>query len=84
MNNTYTSLVKQTFHFPQEGFNKNENGYLEFNGLDLKSIIEKHGTPLKLTYSTYQLVQKVIEQAKALSPSSQPDTQNESLNSFAV
>jgi UDP-N-acetylglucosamine:LPS N-acetylglucosamine transferase len=41
-------------------------------------------TPLKLTYSTYQLVQKVIEQAKALSPSSQPDTQNESLNSFAV
>jgi len=50
MNNTYTSLVKQTFHFPQEGFNKNENGYLEFNGLDLKAIIEKHGTPLKLTY----------------------------------
>ena len=50
MNNTYTSLVNQTFHFPQEGFDKNENGYLEFNGLDLKSIIEKHGTPLKLTY----------------------------------
>jgi hypothetical protein len=41
-------------------------------------------TPLKLEYSTYQLVQKVIEQAKALSPSNQPDTQNESLNSFAV
>jgi len=50
MNNTYTSLVKQTFHFPQEGFDKNDNGYLEFNGLDLKAIIEKHGTPLKLTY----------------------------------
>ena len=41
MNNTYTSLVNQTFHFPQEGFAKNENGYLEFNGLDLKAIIEK-------------------------------------------
>jgi len=50
MNNTYTSLVKQTFHFPQEGFDVDDNGYLEFNGLDLKTIIEKHGTPLKLTY----------------------------------
>ena len=50
MNNTYTSLVEQTFHFPQEGFDINDNGYLEFNGLDLKAIIEKHGTPLKLTY----------------------------------
>jgi len=50
MNNTYTSLVNQTFHFPQEGFEVDEKGYLEFNGLDLKSLIEKHGTPLKLTY----------------------------------
>ena len=50
MNNTYTSLVNQTFHFPQEGFEVDDNGYLEFNGVDLKAIIEKHGTPLKLTY----------------------------------
>ncbi|AYD47963.1 type III PLP-dependent enzyme domain-containing protein [Arachidicoccus soli] len=50
MNNTYTDLVKQTFHFPQEGVDLNENGYLKFNGLDLKPIIEKHGTPLKLTF----------------------------------
>ena len=50
MNNTYTSLVNQTFHFPQEGFEVDDNGYLQFNGLDLKEIIEKHGTPLKLTY----------------------------------
>jgi arginine decarboxylase len=50
MNNTYTSLVNQTFHFPQEGFEVDDNGYLQFNGLDLKAIIEKHGTPLKLTY----------------------------------
>ena len=49
MDNTYTELVKQTFHFPQEGFEVND-GYLEFNGLDLKAIIEKYGTPLKLTY----------------------------------
>src|SRR3954463_2881875 len=50
MNNTYTDLVQQTFHFPQEGFDINDNGYLEFNGLNLKDIIAKHGTPLKLTY----------------------------------
>lgn len=50
MNNTYTDLVKQTFHFPQEGVDLNKNGFLEFNGLDLKPIIEKHGTPLKLTF----------------------------------
>ncbi len=50
MNNTYTALVKQTFHFPQEGFDVGDDGYLEFNGLDLKPLIEKYGTPMKLTY----------------------------------
>ncbi|MCX6209590.1 MAG: arginine decarboxylase [Bacteroidetes bacterium] len=49
MTNSYTSLVKQTFHFPQEGFEVNKE-YLEFNGVDLRALIEKHGTPLKLTY----------------------------------
>jgi arginine decarboxylase len=49
MNNTYMDLVQQTFNFPQEGLEVKE-GYLRFNGLDLKAIIEKHGTPLKLTY----------------------------------
>jgi len=51
MTNSYTSLVNQTFHFPQEGFAiNNENDFLEFNGINLKPIIEKYGTPLKLTY----------------------------------
>lgn len=50
MTNTYTSLVKQTFHFPQEDFDLNDNGYLEFNGLDIKALIDKYGTPLKLSY----------------------------------
>jgi len=50
MTNSYTSLVNQTFHFPQEGFSINDNDYLSFNGIDLKPIIEKYGTPLKLTY----------------------------------
>ena len=48
-NNTYTDLVKQTFNFPQEDF-KVKNDYLQFNGLDVKSLIDKYGTPMKLTY----------------------------------
>ena len=50
MTNTYTSLVKQTFHFPQEDFDINDDGYLEFNSIDLKALIDKYGTPLKLSY----------------------------------
>jgi arginine decarboxylase len=46
MNNTYSDLVNQTFNFPQEGLEV-EDGYLKFNGLDLKSLIEKYGTPFK-------------------------------------
>jgi arginine decarboxylase len=50
MNNTYTDLVHQTFHFPQEGFDVNDNNTLLFNGLDIKALIDKYGTPFKLTY----------------------------------
>ncbi len=49
MNNTYHDLVDQTFNFPQEDFNL-KDGYLQFNGVDVKALIEKHGTPLKFTY----------------------------------
>jgi arginine decarboxylase len=49
MNNSYTDLVKQTFHFPQEGFHL-ERDYLQYNKLDIKALIDKYGTPLKLTY----------------------------------
>ncbi len=49
MNNTYADLVKQTFNFPQEDF-KVENNYLRYNNQDLKALIDKYGTPLKLTY----------------------------------
>lgn len=49
MNNTYTDLVHQTFEFPQEGFAVNDS-YLFFNDLDLKALINKYGTPFKLTY----------------------------------
>jgi len=47
--NRYFDLIDQTFYFPQEGFDI-ENGYLVFNGVPLIYLIEKYGTPLKLTY----------------------------------
>jgi len=49
MNNTYLDLVKQTFNFPQEGLEV-EDGNFYFNGIDMKALIAKYGTPLKLTY----------------------------------
>ncbi len=49
MTNRYVDLIDQTFYFPQEGFDI-EEGYLLFNGIPLKYLIEKYGTPLKLTY----------------------------------
>src|SRR6187551_1452514 len=49
MNNSYNDLVQQTFTFPQEDFTL-RNEYLQFNGLDVKSLIDKYGTPLKLSY----------------------------------
>jgi arginine decarboxylase len=49
MNNTYSALVHQTFNFPQPDFDV-KDGYLQFNGIDLKALIDKYGTPLKLSY----------------------------------
>ena len=49
MTNSYHDLVQQTFNFPQEGFEVKDE-YLQYNGLDLKALIDKYGTPLKLTY----------------------------------
>ncbi|HMR42772.1 MAG TPA: arginine decarboxylase [Saprospiraceae bacterium] len=49
MTNRYFDLIDQTFYFPQEGFDI-ENGNLLFNGVPLKYLIEKYGTPLKITY----------------------------------
>jgi len=47
--NKYFDLIDQTFYFPQEGFDI-EGGNLIFNGVPLKYLIDKYGTPLKLTY----------------------------------
>ena len=49
MNNTYNDLVNQTFNFPQEDYDL-KDGYLQYNGVDVKALIDKYGTPLKFTY----------------------------------
>ncbi|MEI6412618.1 MAG: arginine decarboxylase, partial [Bacteroidota bacterium] len=49
MKNTYYDLVNQTFDFPQDGFSL-KNNHLLFNEIDIYELIQKYGTPLKLTY----------------------------------
>jgi arginine decarboxylase len=49
MKNTYTDLIEQSYQFPQEGFDLN-NEHLTFHGVSIKYLIEKYGTPFKLIY----------------------------------
>ena len=58
MKNTYLDLIEQSYSFPQEGFDL-QDGYLTFNGVSLKYLIEKYGTPIKLIY-----LPKIGEQIK--------------------
>lgn len=51
MNNTYFDLVDQTFYFPQDGFSlEKKDNTLLFNEIPLLELIEKYGTPLKVSY----------------------------------
>ena len=49
MKNTYFDLIEQSYYFPQEGFDLRDN-YLTFNGVSLKHLIEKYGTPFRFIY----------------------------------
>lgn len=49
MKNTYFQLINQTYYFPQEGFDLNQEN-LTFHGISLKYLIDKYGTPFRLTY----------------------------------
>jgi len=63
MKNTYFELVDQTYEFPQNGFDL-KNGTLSFHNVDLLRLIEKYGTPFRLTY--LPSIQKKIETARQL------------------
>ncbi len=61
MNNTYIDLVKQTFDFPQNGFEV-KNGRLFYHGIDMEELAQKYGTPMKITY--LPKIGEQIEKAK--------------------
>ncbi|GAB2964757.1 decarboxylase [Hymenobacter coalescens] len=46
---TYHDLISQTFDFPSQEFTVDQN-QLRFHDIPLMDLIEKHGTPLRLTY----------------------------------
>ncbi|MBI1306911.1 MAG: arginine decarboxylase [Bacteroidetes bacterium] len=50
MKDKYIDLVEQTFDFPQEEFEVDEDFCLSFHGIYLMDIIKQYGTPLKFTY----------------------------------
>ncbi len=50
MKNKYIDLVEQTFDFPQEEFQLDEQHQLKFHGIPLMDIVKQYGTPLKFTY----------------------------------
>ncbi len=69
MENTYRDLIQQTFDFPQEGFNV-EDDRLDFNNIPLMDIIKQYGTPLKISYlpkisSQIQKAKKIFNVAMA-------------------
>ena len=49
MKTKYIDLISQTYDFPQEEFNVEDNNLL-FNEVPLMDIIKQYGTPLKITY----------------------------------
>ena len=45
----YSELIDQTLYFPTEEFNVSENS-LSFHDIPLMEVVEKFGTPLKVSY----------------------------------
>jgi arginine decarboxylase len=50
MKNKYFDLINQTFFFPQEEFDLDDDKELRFQGIPLMDLVEQYGTPLKFTY----------------------------------
>lgn len=49
MKNTYFDLIEQSYYFPQEGFDLKDD-FLAFQGISLKYLINKYGTPFRFIY----------------------------------
>jgi arginine decarboxylase len=46
---TYRNLIEKTFEFPNSEFHLKDNRLI-FNGVNLQDVVDKYGTPLRLTY----------------------------------
>ena len=49
MKNTYADLIEQTFDFPTDTLDYQQQR-LYFHGIDLEALLEKYGSPLRLYY----------------------------------
>ena len=63
MKNKYFDLIDQTFEWPQEEFQLEDNTLL-WNGIYLMDIIKQYGTPLKISY--LPRISQNIQKAKML------------------
>ncbi|MDZ7848106.1 MAG: arginine decarboxylase [Owenweeksia sp.] len=63
MRNKYFDLIDQTFYWPQEGFDLEED-HLLWNDINLMEIIKQYGTPLKISY--LPKISANIERAKRM------------------
>ena len=50
MRNKYVDLVEQTFYFPTDEFQLDEDHNLSFHNIPLMDIIKQYGTPLRFSY----------------------------------
>ncbi len=64
MRNKYFDLIDQTFDWPQEGFEVEDDNTLRWNGIYLMDIIKQYGTPLKVTY--LPKISEQIQKAKRM------------------
>ena len=49
MKTKYIDLITQTYEFPQEEFQVEDNELI-YNGVPIMDIIKQYGTPLKITF----------------------------------
>jgi len=50
MKNKYIDFIEQSFEFPQEEFELKNQESLVWQGIDVESLLQEHGTPLKVCY----------------------------------
>ena len=50
MKDKYADLINQTFDFPMDEFDVNDENELTYYDIPLMDVVEQYGTPLKFTF----------------------------------